>query len=105
MTDWSKTKILELLEKNDLAVARALVRIHQNQTFDEQVNHDTKYRNNKGFKPCHAKVATNMVEFFKSRGYLTAKQIAYWRVREKNGTMRIGVYASQLLREVKNANS
>lgn len=100
MIDWNKDRIVELLKTNDKAVGRALLRIYQNQTADEQVSKDVKYRNNKGFRPCHARVGAEMAEFFKSRGFLTAAQARYWRVADKNGNMRIGIYATQLLNEV-----
>ena len=99
-SDWTKARILDLLEQNDLAVARALFRLMQNQTFDEQVAEDVKYQNNKGFRPCHARRGTSMAKFFQSRGFLTKKQVAYWRVRDKQGNMRIGIYANQLLKEI-----
>lgn len=100
MTEWTKEKIVSLLEKNDTAVARALVRIYENQTFDEQVAQDVKYRNNRGFRPCHSRMGSSMAEFFKAKGFLSPKQVSYWRVRDKNGSMRIGIYASQLLKEI-----
>lgn len=100
MTDWNKEKIISLLETNDKAIGRALARLMKNQTFDEQIAKDVKYRNDKGFRPCHAKKGTSMAEFFLSKGYLTPKQAAYWRVRDKQGNMRIGIYANQLLKEI-----
>ena len=100
MTEWTKEKIVSLLEKNDTAVARALIRIYENQTSDEQVSQNVKHRNNRGFRPCHARMGTSMAEFFKAKGFLSQKQVSYWRVRDKNGSMRIGIYASQLLKEI-----
>jgi hypothetical protein len=100
MTEWNKDRIVELLATNDKAVGRALLRLLQNQTSDEQVAEDVKYRNFKGFRPCHARMGTSMAKFFQGRGYLTSKQAAYWRVRDKKGNMRIGIYANQLLKEI-----
>lgn len=100
MTDWNKDRIVELLQRNDIAVGRALLRLYQNQTFDERVEKDAKYRNNKGFRPCHARMGVEMAEFFKRNGYLTPAQARYWRVRDKQGKMRIGIYATQLLNEI-----
>lgn len=97
---WTKAKIISLLETNDQAVARALVRINQNQTADEQSQEMVKYENGKGFRPCHARKGTSMAKFFQSRGYLTPKQVAYWRIRDVKGNMRIGIYANQLLKEI-----
>jgi hypothetical protein len=100
MSEWNKDRIVELLATNDKAVGRALLRLLQNQTSDEQVAENVKYRNFKGFRPCHARTGTSMAKFFQGRGYLTAKQAAYWRVRDKKGNMRIAIYAGQLLKEI-----
>lgn len=100
MTEWNKDRIVELLATNDKAVGRALLRLMQNQTSDEQVAEDVKYRNFKGFRPCHARMGTSMAKFFRDKGYLSPKQAAYWRVRDKKGNMRIGIYAGQLLKEI-----
>jgi hypothetical protein len=101
MAEWTKDKIVDLLAKNDKAVGRALVRLLQNQTADEQAAETAKYLNGKGFRPCHARMGTSMAKFYQSKGYLTKKQAAYWRVRDKKGNMRIGIYAGQLMNEIK----
>lgn len=98
--EWNKEKIVNLLASNDVAVGRALVRLFKNQTADEQVNEDVKHRNNKGFRPCHARMGTSMAKFFQERGRLTPKQVSYWRTLDKKGNMRIGIYANQLLKEI-----
>lgn len=95
---WTKEDITHLLSTNDKAVGRALVRLTERQTFDEQEAKDSRYKNNRGFRPCHARVGVEMAEFFTKRGYLTEKQARYWRVRDKSGTMRIAIYANQLLK-------
>jgi hypothetical protein len=41
-------------------------------------------------------MGTSMAQFYLRKGYLTAKQIAYWRKPMKCGNMRIGVYWKQL---------
>ena len=93
----TRNEIIELLRTNDKAVARALVVLTERQTADEQRSENTKYDNGRGFRPCHARMGTSMSKFFKVRGYLTPKQIAYWRVPQKDGKMRIEIYAGQLL--------
>lgn len=102
MTDtvWTKEKIIDLLKNNKAAVARALVRINANQTSDEQTSESTKYHNKKGFRPCHARMGTSMAQQYARTGYLSDKQINYWRVTDKKGNMRIGIYANQLLKEI-----
>lgn len=93
----SRTEIVNLLKNNDRAVARALVVLTERQTADEQVSENTKYHNNRGFRPCHARMGTSMAKFFKARGYLSPKQVAYWRKPMAGGKMRIEIYAGQLL--------
>jgi len=102
MSEWTKERIIELLATNDKAVGRALVRLLQNQTTDEQIAETVKHRNNMGFRPCHARMGTSMAQFFRDRGFLSPKQVSYWRGRDKNGTMRIAIYANQLLKEIGN---
>lgn len=95
----TKESIVQLLKTNDKAVARALVVLTARQTSDEQAMEGTKYANGRGFRPCHARMGTSMAKFFERNGYLTPKQLAYWRVYDRSGTMRICVYAGQLLEE------
>lgn len=97
----TKTDIVRLLECSDTAVARAVVAITERQTFDEKVSSDTKYRNGRGWRPCHARVGTSMADFYLKVGKLTPKQLAYWRKRMACGNMRIGIYAGQLLEVAK----
>lgn len=99
MAKWDKEQIVNLLETNDKAVARALVRLKQLQTADEVITEHTKHRNGRGFRPAHARMGTSMASFYEKKGYLSPKQIAYWRSRDKKGNTRIGIYAGQLLKE------
>jgi hypothetical protein len=94
----NKQMIVDLLATNDKAVARALVVLNDRQTRDEQASEDTRYLNGQGFRPCHARMGTSMAKFFQARGYLTPKQIDYWRRTNKKGVMRIAIYAGQLLK-------
>lgn len=89
--------IVELLKTNDRAVARALVALNLRQTQDEQASESTRYHNGQGFRPCHARMGTSMAQFYQRRGYLTDKQISYWRRPMKGGKMKIEIYANQLL--------
>ena len=89
--------IRQLLRTNDTAVARALVALTARQTHDEQRDENTKHRNDVGFMPCDARRGTGMAKFYQARGFLTPKQIAYWRRPRKNGKQRIEAYAGQLL--------
>ena len=95
----SKDELLNLLKTNDKAVARALVVLNNRQTADEQAAQGTRYLNGMGFRPCHARMGTSMAKFYERTGYLTPKQVAYWRTADKSGSMRIGLYWRQILEE------
>ena len=93
----TKDKIVSLLKNNDKAVIRAVVVLNERQTTDEQRAEMTKYHNGIGFTGADARMGTSMALFFNRNGYLSDKQIAYWRKPNKNGVMRIAKYAGQLL--------
>jgi hypothetical protein len=95
----TKEKILQLLRDDKRAVARALVVLHERQTFDERAQEGTRYLNGRGFRPCHARMGSSMAKQFLRTGTLSDKQISYWRVPDKTGAMRIGIYWAQLLEE------
>ena len=93
----TKAHIISLLETRDAAVAKALVVLNERQTATEQNAESTINRNGRGFAPADARMGTSMAVFFQKRGYLSPKQLAYWRKPNKNGVMRIAKYAGQLL--------
>lgn len=88
--------IVNLLKTSDKAIARALIVLFERQTDDEKTSENTRHHNNRGFRPCHARMGTSMAKFYMRNGYLTPKQIAYWRQEGKEG-MRIAIYWRQLL--------
>lgn len=90
------TEIVALLRSNDKAVARALIVLKDRQTADEQIAQTTRHQNGRGFRPCHAKMGVSMAQFYERNGYLSPKQLAYWRKEGKEG-MRIAIYWRQLL--------
>ena len=93
----NKESIVQLLATNDKAIARALVVLNERQTRDEQLSEDTRYLNGEGFTPADARRGTSMATFFTARGYLSPKQLAYWRKPNVRGVARIAKYAGQLL--------
>lgn len=93
----NKHYIAQLLQNNDKAIIRALIVLNERQTRDEQASEDTKYNNGVGFTPADAKMGTSMAEFYARRGYLTDKQLAYWKKPNRKGVWRICKYAGQLL--------
>lgn len=97
MNTLTKETIVELLRQNDKAIVRALLALTKRQTADEQRSEATKYQNGQGFRPCHARMGTSMATFYQTRGFLSPKQIGYWRHLNDQGKMRIEIYAGQLL--------
>ena len=95
----TKEAIVQLLATDDRALCRALVLLNERQTVDEQAIEATRYHNGKGFRPCHARMGTSMANFFVRRGYLSPKQLAYWRKPMADGNMKIGIYWKQLQEE------
>ena len=93
----NKVQIVELLKVNDRAVARALVALNARQTTDEQITEHTINRNGRGFRPCHARMGTSMANFYLRFNRLSERQVAYWRKLQRDGKMRIEIYAGQLL--------
>jgi hypothetical protein len=93
----TKAEIVALLARNDKAIGRALVVLNERQTQDEQRSQDTKYHNGIGFTGADARMGTSMAQFFAARGYLSPKQLAYWRKPNVRGVARIAKYAGQLL--------
>lgn len=97
---YSKEHIVNLLKINDNAVGRALIAINKRQTCDEQATENTKHNNGVGFTPADARMGTSMAMFFERNGFLSTKQLAYWRRPNRKGTPRICKYAGQLLQVV-----
>ena len=52
-TPWTQDRIIELLERSDLAVERALVTLYDRQTDDEKAVSCTKHDNRRGFRKNH----------------------------------------------------
>jgi hypothetical protein len=94
---YSASYIRDKLLTNDQWLARALVALNERQTSDEQIHEVTKYRNEQGFRPAHAQKGTGMAMFYKRHGFLTPKQIAWWRKVTPCGKSRIEIYVGQLM--------
>ena len=91
-------ELIKLLMSSDVAIGEALVILKNRQTYDEQRDETTRHENDRGFRPCHARMGTSMAQFFERNGYLSAKQANWWRVRGKEGS-RIAIYHRQLLQD------
>lgn len=97
MSTLTKESIVKLLETNDKAVARALVVLYNRQTEVEQSCDATMGDNGRGFSHAHAFIGCRMAKFYLQRGFLTPKQVAYWRKSTPKRGMRIGMYWKQLI--------
>lgn len=73
---WTKDDIKALLEKNDLAVERALVALYNRQTADEQATHTTAHHNGMGFNGVDADFGTSLAEKVLKGWKLSPKQLA-----------------------------
>lgn len=94
----TKEYVIHLLATNEKAVGRALIRLTRRQTIDERRDQETKYDNDRGFRPCHARLGQKAAGYFEYYGRMHPDHLAFWRARQKDGKMRIEVYAGQLAR-------
>ena len=78
---WDKDQIIHMLETNDKAVARALIRIYERQTSSEQAEHTARENNNRGFNKADAPALTSIAQKLLHYGSLTPNQLKYVRRR------------------------
>ena len=81
------------------AVGRALILLNQRQTPAERATKDVLRNNSRGFTPSDAAMGTDMANFYKQAGFLTPKQLAYWRKPNAAGIPRICKYWKQIQEE------
>ena len=74
-TIWTKESIIELLEKNDAAVKRAIVVIYGFQTEDEQDADDVRYKNCVGFNAFDAPICSSFARQIQDGKYFSYKQL------------------------------
>lgn len=99
---WTKEAVQNLLATNDKAVGRALLVLFNNQTEDERATDQTRHSNRRGFTQADAPRMTSMAKFFKAKGYLTARQLAWLRGRRSDRFhSRIGKYHAQLIAAIR----
>jgi len=60
---WTRSEIDQLLNDNDIAVMRAIVRLFNLQTSDEVKTSTTKHENSVGFSAADAKAGTRMARW------------------------------------------
>lgn len=88
---WKEEEIRDLIQNNDKVLYRALKRIYEKQTYDEQNAGATLYHNGVGFNGADSKFMSGICEYLNKYGYLSDKQ--KYRARQ-----RIIKYNKQLTR-------
>jgi len=91
--DWTKDKIVELLQRNPIAVERAIVVIYRRQTLDEQSELETKHSNGVGFSGAHAKLGSYYAKWVLTGKHLTGSHLD----KARKISLR---YTAQLLEEI-----
>ena len=71
----TKEALTELLRVNNRAVERAMVRLYERQTSDEQASKTTKYRNGRGFSGCDAGIGSYYARWVQAGKPLSGKHL------------------------------
>ena len=72
---WTPEAIRDLLDRNDLAVERAVVAIYRRQTEDEQASQETRWHNRVGFAACHAHLGSYYAKWILSGRHLSGSHV------------------------------
>lgn len=104
--EFTRDAFIALLTRQDRTGAkareRALLVLIKNQTEDERQAEQTKYHNNTGFMPMHARMMTSLARQVQRSRYPEGERLSpkqhNWLLRtDKGGTPRIGKYTRQLI--------
>jgi hypothetical protein len=87
--EWNREKVLDLLDRSDKAVWRAVHRIYQNQTAAEQTMEATVEQNGIGFNGADAEILTSFAKQYEQKGWLSPKQTALARKKVKKYTRQL----------------
>ena len=102
---WDKDSINALLMSNDKAMERAIVLLYHRQTQNEQQTQSTRVHNERGFRPCHARMFTSFaIQILRYKRNLTEKQLDYARYKDKKGYCKLAIYWRQLIEEIELKN-
>lgn len=96
MGELTKEQLKERLLTDDKALIAALVALNNCQTAEELASGHTISKNGMGFRAFDSKVGSGMVKFYQKAGFLTPKQLEYWKKKDKRGKERIVCYLNQL---------
>lgn len=73
---WTPEKMTAVLNRNNEQLCKALVKLYEYQTADEQAEGSTKHSNGVGFNGSDAKILTSFAQQYQKKAYLSDKQIA-----------------------------
>lgn len=73
---WDKSRITTLLLTNDKALHKAIIKIYERQTADEQAYGATLVYNNIGFNGVDAQIMSSFARQLMEKGFLSPKQKA-----------------------------
>lgn len=76
---WTREEIKDVLSRHDDQVGKALVKLYEMQTPDEQTDHTTRCKNGAGFNGVDAQILSSFAEFYMARHYLSPKQLVIAR--------------------------
>ena len=93
---WKKEDIRQMLEVNDKAVLRGLIRIYERQTEDEKRNQETSYNNKVGFNGSDAPVLTRIATYYLKYGYISLKHIPVVRKKMLKYSGQLANIANEL---------
>ena len=93
----TKDSILAIIDRNDIAVGRALLALFNRQTAEERSTAATVEQNGQGFNGVDASFGTSLAVQFRDKGSLSPRQIAC-------GRKMLRKYAGQLA-EIANAKA
>lgn len=91
---YTKEQIINLIDTNDRAVVKALIRIYSNQTSVEQVAQQTKESNGIGFNSADARILTYRAQYAKRTGSLSGSHLIDTRRRIKKYWAQLLAYAN-----------
>ena len=86
---WDKNAIVGLLDRNPVAVERAIVAIYRRQTAEEQQVQDTRESNGVGFSGAHAQVGSYYATWILSGKHLSGKHLEKARNMAKRYTRQL----------------
>ena len=96
MSELTKEQLKQRLLTDDKALIAAIIALNNCQTAEELASGHTISKNGMGFRAFDSKVGSGMVKFYQKAGFLTSKQLEYWKKKDSRGKERIVCYLNQL---------